>query len=150
MPFKPFNPLTFDSYSLSKSLGQLAHHFFFISASRLILLEIPQPFLNFTPTLWSKLPKDIRKFVHPHISPLNFTSPLLALSSAIFHSLLKTELFKLSYLDYTLCHHTTTTITEFHHSTMLFPQLDLLRFWPGTEQKVSLAIVELIWHSTGE
>src|SRR6218665_1667302 len=50
------------------------------------------------PALWNRLPKDTRQFP---LSPLDFTAPLLALSSAKFHSRLKTELFKLSYPDST-------------------------------------------------
>ena len=55
------------------------------------------------PTLWNGLPKDLRQFAHPPISPLNSTSPPLALSSSAFHSRLKTELFEigLSYSDST-------------------------------------------------
>src|SRR6218665_2948770 len=49
------------------------------------------------PTLWNGLPKDLRQFEHPPNPPLNFTYPPLALSSARFHSRLKTELFKISY-----------------------------------------------------
>src|SRR6218665_2536236 len=49
------------------------------------------------PALWNGLPKDIRQFAHPPSPPLNFNYPPLALSSATFHSRLKTELFKISY-----------------------------------------------------
>src|SRR6218665_1864862 len=49
------------------------------------------------PTLWNGLPKDLRQFAHPPNPPLNFTYPLLALSSPTFHSRLKTEIFKISY-----------------------------------------------------
>src|SRR6188768_3043908 len=53
------------------------------------------------PALWNRLPKDLRQFAHHPISPLNTTSPPLALSSSAFHSRLKTELFKISYPDST-------------------------------------------------
>src|SRR6218665_3777980 len=49
------------------------------------------------PTLWNGLPKHLRQFAHPPNPPLNFTYPPLALSSATFHSRLKTELVKISY-----------------------------------------------------
>ncbi|PGH37857.1 MAG: hypothetical protein CRN43_18665, partial [Candidatus Nephrothrix sp. EaCA] len=49
------------------------------------------------PTLWNGLPKDLRQFANPPNPPLNFIYPPLALSSATFHSRLKTELFKISY-----------------------------------------------------
>ena len=57
------------------------------------------------PALWNGLPTYLRMFAHPPISPAvsppnnNSTSPPLALSSAAFHSRLKTELFNLSYPD---------------------------------------------------
>jgi len=51
--------------------------------------------------LWNGLSKDLRQFVRPPNPRLNFTYPPLALSSATFHSRLKTELFKLSYPDAT-------------------------------------------------
>src|SRR6218665_3129062 len=44
-----------------------------------------------------RTPKNRRQFVHPPNPPLNFTYPPLALSSATYHSRLKTELFKISY-----------------------------------------------------
>src|SRR6218665_1456494 len=50
-----------------------------------------------TPTLCNGLPKDLRQFANPPNPPLNFIYPPLALSSATFHSRLKTELFKISY-----------------------------------------------------
>src|SRR6218665_2719380 len=49
------------------------------------------------PALWNGLPKDLCQFAHPPNRALNFTYPPLALSSATFHSRLKTELFKISY-----------------------------------------------------
>src|SRR6218665_3384116 len=49
------------------------------------------------PALWNGLPKDLRQFAHSPNRSLNFTYPPLALSSATFHSQLKTELFKISY-----------------------------------------------------
>src|SRR6218665_3150573 len=49
------------------------------------------------PALWNGLPKDLRQFAHPPNRAPNFTYPPLALSSATFHSRLKTELFKISY-----------------------------------------------------
>ena len=51
------------------------------------------------PALWNKLPKDLRQFSHFAISPVDVASPALSLSSAAFHSRLKTELFKLSHPD---------------------------------------------------
>src|SRR6218665_668669 len=45
------------------------------------------------PALWSGLPKDLRHFAHCPNPALNLTYPPLALSSATFHSRLKTELF---------------------------------------------------------
>src|SRR6218665_4190576 len=48
------------------------------------------------PALWNGLPKDLHQFALPPNRALNFTYPPLALSSATFHSLLKTELFKIS------------------------------------------------------
>ena len=53
-------------------------------------------------SFWNGLPKDLHQFANPRKSSLNFTSPLLALSSTALHSWLKTELFKLSYPDSTL------------------------------------------------
>src|SRR6218665_1547751 len=49
------------------------------------------------PALWNGPSKDLRQFAHPPNRALNFTYPPLALSSATFHSRLKTELFKISY-----------------------------------------------------
>src|SRR6218665_542210 len=49
------------------------------------------------PTLWNGLPKDLRQFANPPNPSLNFIYPPLALSSATFHSRLKTELFTISY-----------------------------------------------------
>src|SRR6218665_1104817 len=46
------------------------------------------------PALWNGFPKDLRQFAHPPIPPPNLTYPPLALSSATFHTRLKTELFK--------------------------------------------------------
>jgi len=40
----------------------------------------------------NKLPKDLRQFSHPAISPADVASPQLTLPSAAFHSRLKTEL----------------------------------------------------------
>src|SRR6218665_3031188 len=54
-------------------------------------------FVYAAPALWNGLPKDLRQFAHPPNRALNFTYPPLALSSATFHSRLKTELFKISY-----------------------------------------------------
>src|SRR6218665_496747 len=51
------------------------------------------------PAPWNGLPKDLHQFAHPPNPPPNLTYPPLALSSATFHSRLKTELFKLSYPD---------------------------------------------------
>src|SRR6218665_1723535 len=53
------------------------------------------------PALWNGLPTDLRQFAQPPNPPPNLTYPPLALSSATFHSRLKTELFKLSYPDST-------------------------------------------------
>ena len=53
------------------------------------------------PVLCNWISKDLHQFGHPLNSPINFTYPPLALSSAIFHSWLTTELFKLSYPDST-------------------------------------------------
>ena len=53
------------------------------------------------PAIWNKLPKNLRQFSQPDISPVDVTSRPLELSSAAFHSRLKTELFKLSYPDST-------------------------------------------------
>ena len=72
------------------------------------------------------------QFAHPLNPPLNFTYLPLALSSATFHSRLKTELFKLSYPDSTPA---SIIITDCNHSPTLSPQLDLSGFWPGTEMK---------------
>src|SRR6218665_413655 len=48
------------------------------------------------PALWNGILKDLHQLFHPLNPPPNLTYPLLALSSATFHSRLKTELFKLS------------------------------------------------------
>src|SRR6218665_2494952 len=65
--------------------------------SSLILYEVLQPLLclRAAPALWNGLPKDLRQFAHPPNRALNFTYPPLALSSATFHSRLKTELFNI-------------------------------------------------------
>jgi hypothetical protein len=52
-------------------------------------------FSHAAPSLWNKLPKDVRKLAEP--SPLNQFTPSLAISPSAFHSKLKTHLFKLSY-----------------------------------------------------
>src|SRR6218665_2578697 len=90
-------------------------------------------FAHAAPALWNGLPKDLRQFAHP----LNFTYPLLALSSPTFHSRLKTELFKndlkqnsLRYpIPAPLLHyHTSAIITNCNRSTTLFPRFDLPGF----------------------
>ena len=63
------------------------------------------------PALWNELPKESRQFAHPPISSVNLTSPPLVLSSATFHSRLKTSYPILILL---LRHHTTTIITDYH------------------------------------
>src|SRR6218665_1199824 len=87
---------------------------FLVSPSSLILFEVLQPLLCLyvyaAPAFWNGLPKDLRQFANPPNPPLNFTYPPLALSSATFHSRLKTELFKISYPGSTpaprhICHH---------------------------------------------
>src|SRR6218665_3261559 len=60
----------------------------------LILSEVLQSLLSFCCTSsLERIPKDLRQLRHPQIQPHNFISPPLALSSAIFHSRLKTKLF---------------------------------------------------------
>src|SRR6218665_1395120 len=72
---------------------------FLVSPSSLILFEVLQPLLclRCTSSLERTPLKDLRQFAHPPNRALNFTYPPLALSSATFHSRLKTELFKIFY-----------------------------------------------------
>ena len=131
MPFKPLNPHTLTAIVTIQPPGSTC------SSTHLSLSRPPvssslkfcnRPLIYAAPTLWNGLPKDLRQFAHPPISPLNSTSPPLALSSSAFHSRLKTELFKISYPDSTPAPHTTTIITDCHRSTMLSPRLNLPDF----------------------
>src|SRR6218665_2284781 len=81
-------------------------------------------FLERTP----KRPPSVWQFAHPPNPPLNFTYPPLALSSATFHSRLKTELFKISYSAPLLHHPASAIITVCNRSTTLSPRLDLPGF----------------------
>jgi len=53
------------------------------------VIVISNSFAYAAPALWNRLPKDFHQFAHPPNSPLNFTYPLLALSSTTFLSRLK-------------------------------------------------------------
>ena len=58
------------------------------------------------------------------------------LSPAIFHSRLKTELFKISpYPDFTPAHQTFIMTIDCNRTTTLSPRFDLSGFWPAIETK---------------
>src|SRR6218665_3838124 len=115
----------------------------FISTSSLILYEILQPLHSLiyaALALWNGLPKDIHQFVHPPNPPL--ISPIYR-PLATFHSRLKTELFKLYYLDSTPAprHH-----TDCNRSPTLFPRLDLRGFYmaPKRNEKFGHCGLDLV------
>ena len=100
--------LTYNTLQTSQHYSPTYHHpttrgysliiiSFLVSPSSLILCEVCNRSLAYAaPALWN-----LRQFVHPPNPHLNFSYPPLAPSSATFHSRLKTELFKVSYLGST-------------------------------------------------
>ena len=85
--------------------------------------------------------------------PLNFTYTPLALSSATFHSRLKTELFKISYLGSTprptpphVRHH--HRLQPWHHVVSPAWPFRILT-WHRNETR-SLAIGDWVWYSAGD
>ena len=77
--------------------------------------------------------REFRFQQHPPNPRPNLTYPPLALSSATLHSRLKTKLCPIPIL--LLRHDTSATTTGHNHSPTLSPRLDLPGFWPGTETK---------------
>src|SRR6218665_2501534 len=101
---------------------------FLVSPSSLILCEVCNRSLAYAaPALWN-----LRQFVHPPNPHLNFSYPPLAPSSATFHSRLKTELFKISFISR---FHSCTTTRQLSSPTatveprclpgLTFPNFDL-------------------------
>src|SRR6218665_3418998 len=80
--------------------GLLAHHHMFPCPVSYSLKFCNRSFAYAAPAPWNGLPKYLRQFAHPPNPPLNFTYPPLALSSATFHSRLKTELFNTAILKF--------------------------------------------------
>src|SRR6218665_170383 len=104
MLFKPLNSLTEANYSPSSRhrVYSLITISFSSSASSLILSEVLQPLLSlYCPRSLEQTPKRHPSVCSSPYQPLKFISHPLALSSATFHSRLKTEFFKLSYPDST-------------------------------------------------
>src|SRR6218665_832873 len=80
----------------SNRQGLLAENHIFLYFGLQSLKFCNRSLVYAAPALWNGLPKDLPQFFRPAKSPLHVNSPLLALSSATFHSPLKTEFFKLS------------------------------------------------------
>src|SRR6218665_1684820 len=126
--FEALNPFTFANFSSSNRPDLLAHRHIFpylALQSHPLSSSATAPL----PTLHQLFGTDSQKTSVSPNPPLNFIYPRLALSSATFHSRLKTELFKISYPDSTPA----TPHVHPHHplhpyNPTLSPRLDLPGF----------------------